>query len=97
MDAMDIADELYDQSLRMEIKYRHALRDLRIKANAIEDSYIAGDLKWKTKDHSEILIQDMTDEHVVNTLSFLKKIDSNNPVFNMWVTCFESEVSKRKL
>lgn len=50
---------------------------------------------WTTKDGRHIAVSDMTDEHIVNTLNMLKRIDYND-MYLPWIERFEAEIWYRQ-
>lgn len=71
-----------------------------------------GDHLWKTKDGRQLFVSEMTDQHVQNTLNYLRKRKSdltlyvsNNHVIDLfqldyteaWIPIFEQELKKRNI
>lgn len=60
----------------------------------MEESYQNNTLKWRMKSEHEILIQDMTDDHVNNTLRVLHTFYPDS-VNEKWISIFTRESKKR--
>ena len=76
----DAADDLYNY---MERKF--------LDDYTFMEMYKKGILEWKTRNEGEILVQDMTDRHIINTYKMLISSDKSKE----WQEVFELEMDKR--
>jgi len=82
----DAMIEAYKEELSANEIYEYAKK--------LEENYKLGILRWTTREGEGILLQKMTDEHVMNTIEFLKKKDKNE-IRNKWIQLLEYEFEKR--
>lgn len=68
-----------------------------IKAEKILEYYENSTLFWTTKDDKSILIHNMTDIHVKNTLNLLLKVEEKTEITKAYIEVFEQEINKRKI
>lgn len=92
-----MADYYMEKSMEAEwdaeIRYRARVS----KAREIKDLYQSGVLFWETKDGSKIHTSAMTDSHLINTISWLKRKDEDDVLINRWIEILEIEKLKRTI
>lgn len=59
--------------------------------------YLKGKLHWVTKDGQQILIKDMTDSHLLNSIKWIDKNHSDRTVMQELKDIFIMEKEKRKI
>lgn len=63
----------------------------------ILNQYLKGKLHWVTKDNQQILIKDMTDSHLLNSIKWIDKNHLNRTVMKELKDILNMEKEKRKL
>ena len=66
------------------------------RANEMFDEYECGILNWETKAGQEILVQDMLDIHIENTLKFFEKKSKKGILTEAWHEILTREFAKRQ-
>lgn len=61
------------------------------------DYYDRGIAVWTTKDGKELDIEDMTNNHVINTYNFLQRKTDKTEFTGTWIKIFELEKERRGL
>lgn len=59
---------------------------LESKADIVYNSYKKGDLVWKTKNSEKILVKNMAENHLRNSIIFLKKKHYSNSYIDPYVS-----------
>ena len=85
----DIADLHYDIAAQQR---EDAHNKFIIKE--ISKKYSMGTLKWPTKDNGEILVNNMTKNHLTNAIILLKKNDKSE-ILDKWMELLCYELEKR--
>lgn len=96
----DMADDAMFDSLQYELEQEFKLEETIRKAKEIKEYYSYGILKWETKIFEEILLQDMTDQHIKNCHSRLIRMEDvygENEIRSAWIFVLNCEIIKRKL
>ena len=71
----DFADDLMFKGLDAELRWEHHNSHYNnIHYTALLREYFKGDLLWCKKDGNNVLIQDMTDSHLQNSISWIEKL-----------------------
>lgn len=63
--------------------------------NDIWTKYQKRKLFWTTKEGNRILISDMEDAHLVNTINHLEKKGEYNTAINEWIDALRAEIKNR--
>lgn len=63
----------------------------------ILNQYLKGKLHWVTKDSQQILIKDMTDSHLLNSIKWIDKNHKNRTVMKELKDILNMEKEKRKI
>lgn len=99
----DIADYYADLAMQQEAEYEYHLEHYLEHYNDTHFSelfkkYQYRKLKWVTKDGQKILIQNMSDTHITNSINFLKRKLTNNPTdwLEELINILELEVRNRQ-
>lgn len=66
-----------------------------LEADRIRDEYASGRLKWTSANKEEILIIDMKNDHLNNTLKFLKRQSNPSYATAAWIEVLEKEQNRR--
>ena len=90
----DMADWHMEEMMLEDFREELERRDIDEKLKELEEYYKLGILRWVTKEGEQILLQKMTDEHVMNTIEFLKKKDKSE-IRNKWIQLLGYEFEKR--
>lgn len=90
----DMADYVRLRDMGEESKEYWELQLQYKEADQIEKDYMMGNLKWSTNYGESILVSKMTEEHIMNTIKFMKKKKSN-PRREKWIEIFYIELEKR--
>lgn len=94
----DAADDLYHWELCHEFKHKEDLEfEYKIERYAIDNinkKYSNNILTWTTIDKRNILIQEMTSNHITNCIKMLER-EGLNPIRSCWVDVFNYELKKR--
>jgi hypothetical protein len=72
----------------LEIERQHRV------VEEMERKYLTGVLKWETQFDGGILVSKMTDQHIINTIQYLKKKKPNYRR-EKWLELFYFELEKR--
>jgi hypothetical protein len=88
----EMADYFYDLAMR-----EYLFDEFNEDDVDIYDEYQKGLLCWSTKDGDDILIKDMTDNHIINSKNLLEKAVYNDTEILTWIKIFNEEINKRKL
>jgi len=93
----DIADYYADLAMQVEFELQQIDEYYNnIHFNDLLKEYVKGKLHWVTKDGQQILIKNMTDSHLLNSIKWLNKIKQYTWVSEMKdILIMEKE--KRKL
>ncbi len=71
----DFADDLMFKRLEAELRWEHHNTHYNgIHYTALLREYFKGELLWCRKDGNNVLIQDMTDSHLQNSISWIEKL-----------------------
>ena len=79
-------------SLGRELMYEFQAGLIDLEAKIEHDALIG---IWVTKDGREVPVSDMSDEHIKNSISMLKRNDYCD-LYLPWIDRFEKELEKRK-
>ena len=90
----DIADYYMPEMMLESMREEYERKKLDDYLNELERKYSLGALKWIKKDGEEILIQKMSQEHVMNTIEFLKK-KKKTESRDKWIELLWYEFEKR--
>jgi len=72
----------YYADLAIEAEYHWEYKDTHyngIHYKSLLMNYLKGELLWCTKDGNHILIQDMEDSHLLNSIRWIEKMDMQRP------------------
>jgi fatty acid-binding protein DegV len=58
-------------------------------------NYQKGKLHWTTKDGKRLLISNMEDSHILNTINHLKSKTESNLAVDEWLDVFSAEIKNR--
>ena len=76
----DFADDLMMRGLEEELRWEyHDTHYNGIHYKSLLMNYLKGELLWCTKDGNHILIQDMEDSHLLNSIRWIEKMDMQRP------------------
>lgn len=76
----------------------HAIQLLdRQKSEDIIEKYSMGIAEWETKEGEDIMVTEMTVDHVKNCLNFLKNQKDKSNTIEAWIKIFKAECKKRKI
>jgi hypothetical protein len=59
--------------------------------------YANKNLYWETQGGKRILVQDMEESHILNTIAMIRRSKIKSYENGMWIFVFEHELLKRKL
>lgn len=89
----DMADDAYMHMMKYEAQYESYERE----ADEMLEKYKLGILQWVKKNTDTILVQNMDNNHVINTQKMLLRTKDENPIRLRWVAILEMELLKRGL
>lgn len=74
----DFADDLMMRGLEEELRWEyHDTHYNGIHYQSLLTKYLKGELLWGKKDGNHILIQDMADDHLLNSIHWIEKNHSD--------------------
>jgi hypothetical protein len=74
----DFADDLMFKGLEAELRWEHHNTHYNdIHYTCLLKKYLKGDLLWCKKDGDNVLIQNMTDSHLQNSIYWIDKMGRN--------------------
>lgn len=80
----DIADYYADLAMQAEFEIQQIDEYYNnIHFNDLLKEYLKGKLHWVTKDNEQILIKNMTNSHLLNSIKYLNKIKQHTWVSEM--------------
>lgn len=92
----DIADYYMDIAMEQQAEWESQQHFRREAVEKVEKDYMMGVLKWKTQFDGKIMVTKMTHNHLVNTISFIKRAyDKDNEVAQKWIEVLGYEIEKR--
>lgn len=95
-----MADYYADLAIQYEAEYEYYLEYYNdIYYKDLFKAYQYKKLKWITKENNQILIQDMSDSHIANSINFLKRKLPNNQTewLEELINILELEIRNRKV
>ena len=95
----EMADYYADLAMQYEAEYEYHLEHYNdVHYSELFKKYQYRKLNWVTKDGQKILIQDMSDTHITNSINFLKRKLPNNQTdwLEELINILELEVRNRQ-
>ena len=93
----EIADWMHDQVVWNEVEHKHIRIEERWAIQDIKERYNSGVLKWRTKAGETINVNQMTKQHIKNTINVLKRRGSRfTDLQKCWIEIFELELERRQ-
>ena len=90
----DMADYYMDLAMEQEAQWEAEKHFRDEDSKEMEKRYMMGILSWTTIEEEEILVQNLSDEHLINCLAFSKRKEKDS-VVDKWVELLGYEVQKR--
>lgn len=97
-----MADDLYFRGLMMELEIENEQKYYyECHYKSIQKEYLGGRLKWYTKEGKGILIQEMSNNHLINSYKMMKNKEKELRDHFYWyqnlTDVLYQELNKRKL
>ena len=88
----------YHRDISMEWEQQHGGEYYNgIHYKELLREYLKGKLKWLNKETEELLVEDMTNQHIINSKDYLVKKNTNNQSLLEWIDIFNMEIKKRNI
>lgn len=94
-----MAEYYFNVALEQMVKEDMNRKSQEEACETLLESYKMGIAEWITKSGDTLLITDMTNEHILNTLKFLtsKTKKERNYLTDTWIVILRAETKKRKI
>ena len=92
----DMADDMMFKGLKEELRLEYIEKAYEEKAKDMIEKYKMGIAVWNTHEQEEIPVTRMTNDHIHNTIKWLKRKPKKNAVTDAWIYVLETEEIKRQ-
>lgn len=89
------ADKAMEDSWSEEFRQEAIRNEIEERAKAIVEKYKMGIAVWKTQNGNEIPVIQMTNDHIHNSIKWLKRKPKND-ISDAWIYILETELTKRQ-
>jgi len=92
----EMADDAMFEALSQELAWEYKQKEIENAAKANIELYKMGIAVWRTQDGNETPVIRMTNDHIHNTIKFLKRKPKKTAITDAWIYVLETEQTKRQ-